>query len=157
MPWAASFPVVSWTIAVFVGLAVFYLGLVMGGIVPWLALPLTIGGGLFAAFAAWRVLRAWRKRRADAPVVVIGPAGFYDSRIGPAIPWREIDALSVDQPGTRTFLRIAARDPARFARRRRVKRRAAREGVLISCLSELDRTPAALIAAAEDFRAATGR
>lgn len=155
MPWAASFRVVTWAIAVLVGLTVFYFGLVMGGIVPWLALPLTISGAAFALFSLWRLVLAWRVRRADAPVLMIGPAGFHDARIGRPIPWSEIDALSVEQPGTRTFLRISTRDAARFAARRRTRRRAAREGALVSCLSELDATPQSLVATAQAFRAAT--
>lgn len=155
MPWAAGLSVVSWGFAVLVGLTIFYFGLVMGGIVPWLALPLTVTGILFAAFCGWRFIQAWRVRRADRPVVSIGPQGYHDARLGGTVPWGEIEGLAVDQPGTRTFLRISARDPARFvARGRRLKRRVAREGVLVSCLSELDATPQSLVAAAEAYRAA---
>lgn len=154
MPWAATIRVASWGFAVLSGLVIFYFGLVMGGIVPWLALPLTIGGLLIAAYCAWRWWGALRARKLDAPLVTIGPDGFHDARLGGVVPWCEIDNLSVDQPGTRTFLRIEARDPLRFVPRR-TARRAARDGALIACLSELDVAPGQLVAAAEAYKAAS--
>lgn len=145
MPWAAGLGVVSWAFALLVGLVVFYFGLVMGSIVPWLALPITVLGILAALFCGWRLWCAMGVRKADAPVLTIGPEGFHDTRIGQLIPWREIESLTPDQPGTRTFLRIAAREPRRFVGRRV---RLPRDGVLVSSLSELDVAPDALIVAA---------
>lgn len=153
MPWAAAMALVGWAIALVVCLTLFYFGLVMGSFVPWLALPLTIGGAALALWCAWGVWRAWRVRRADRPVVIVGPGGFEDTRIGPLIPWREIERLTPDQPGTRTYLRLHARAPKRFVHRRRgLWRGAARvaaDGALVSSLSELDVRPEAIIAAAE--------
>lgn len=149
MPWASTFHVAFWALAMLVSLTVFYFGLVMGGIVPWLALPLTISGIVAALFCAWRLWLAVRARRVDLPVVIIDGDGFLDTRMGARIPWSEIHSLTRDQPGTRTFLRIAARDPARFAKRRR----AVRDGVLVSSLSELDMTADRLIDAAMAHKA----
>jgi hypothetical protein len=148
VPWAATISVVSWIAATVVGLVIFYFGLVMGSIVPWLALPLTIGGLIVAAFCLWQTWRAMRARKADAPVLQIGPDGYHDARLGRAIPWSEIVSLTPDQPGTRTYLKIVARDPARFVKRKRLARRPA----LVSSLSELDEDPAVLIASAEAHR-----
>lgn len=152
MPWAAGLGVVSWGVALLVSLVIFYFGLVMGSIVPWLALPITVLGILAALFSVWRLWRAMRVRKADAPVLVIGPEGYHDSRIGRLIPWSEIESLTPDQPGTRIFLRIAVRDPRRYLRRRV---RLPRDGVLVSSLSELDVRPDELVAAALACKAAS--
>lgn len=155
MPWAATMRAVWWAVGLAVSLTVFYFGLVMGSFVPWLALPITVSGVLAALYCVWRLWRALRARKLDAPVIVIGPDGFLDRRFGRVVPWREVSRLEVDQPGTRTFLRVTAADPARYvARGRMLRRRVAREGVLVSCLSEMDVSPAALVAAAEAHKAA---
>jgi len=150
LPWVATIGVVWWTAAFTGGLVIFYFGLVMGSIVPWLALPLTVGGVLAALYGASRVWRAMRVRKADAPVLTIDARGYHDVRLGAAIPWSEIVSLTPEQPGTRIFLKIVARDPARFVKRKRL----ARAEALVSSLSELDEEPATLIAAAEAHRAA---
>lgn len=145
VPWVATITVVSWIVAAVVGLVIFYFGLVMGSMVPWLALPLTVAGLLIAAFCLWHTWRAMRVRGLDEPVLQISPEGYHDARLGKPIPWSEIVSLTPDQPGTRTFLKIVARDPARYVRRKRLARRAA----LISSLAELDEDPGVIIAAAE--------
>ncbi len=150
MPWVATIGVASWVFALAASLVLFYFGLVMGSFVPWLALPLTVSGVLAALYCCWGLWGAVKSRRADQPVVIIGPQGFHDTRLGALIPWTEITGLTREQPGTRTFLRITARDPARFARKRFLRRPVA----LVSSLSELDAEPDALIAAAEAHRSA---
>ena len=155
MPWAATMRAVWWAVGLAVSLTFFYFGLVMGSFVPWLALPITVIGVLAALYCAWRLWRAMQARKLDAPVIVIGPEGFLDRRFGRAVPWQDVAGLEVDQPGTRTFLRVTAADPARFvARGRMLRRRVARQGALVSCLSEMDVSPAALVAAAEAHKAA---
>ena len=155
MPWAATMAAVAWGIAFAVSLVVFYFGLVMGSFVPWLALPITVAGVVAGLYAAWRLWWALRARRLDAPVILIGADGFRDVRIGSAVPWCDITALTVEQPGTQTFLRIAARDAGRFVTRgRALRRRVARAGALVSSLSGLDAPPDALVAAAKAYRTA---
>ena len=82
MPWAATIRVASWGFAVLSGLVIFYFGLVMGGIVPWLALPLTIGGLLIAAYCAWRW---WGALRARKLVASVAPYASQHVRLTPSI------------------------------------------------------------------------
>ncbi len=156
MPWAAGMAVVGWAIALMVGLTIFYFGRVMGSFVPGLAVPLTVSGAALSAWCAWHVWRCWRIRQADRPTVIVSPAGFEDTRIGRLIPWAEIERLTSDQPGTRSYLRLYVREPKRFLHRRtplwRGAARVAADGALVSSLSELEATPQAIIAAAEAYR-----
>ncbi len=156
MPWAATMVAVNWAMALAVSLAFFYFGLVMGSYVPWLALPITVTGGAAALYSAWKLWRALRARALDVPVIRVGPNGFQDTRVGTEIPWREIASLAVEQPGTRTFLRVAAKDAGRFVTRGRLlRRRVARAGAFTSCLSEMDVPAERLVSAAEAYKAAS--
>lgn len=149
MPWVTTIRVASWVFAMLVGLAVLYFGMVMGDFVPWLSLPLTAAGAAFAAFSAWRLWGVLRARKADEPVVVLSQEGYHDARLGRPIPWCEIERMEHDQPGTRTFLRLTVREAQRYA-----PRRLARNGVLVSSLSELSVPAEVIVTLAEAHRAA---
>lgn len=149
MPWATTLRIASWTFALLVGLTILYFGMVMGGIVPWLALPLTISGGLVALYCLWRLWKAVRARKIDAAVLTIGPEGFRDTRLSDQlIPWCDIASVASEHPGTRVFLRLALREPQRHPKR------LARAGALVSSLSELSVPAEAIIAAALAHKAA---
>ncbi len=134
----------------------------MGSFVPWLALPLTIGGILAALYCAWMLRKVWLEVKANAPVVTIDGRGFRDTRLGETIPWREVKRLTRHQPGTQVMLQIEAMRAERFLRPRykfpfgRQPAKPVPAGVPVTAnLSGLDVRGDRLVEAAEAFFAAT--
>ncbi len=149
-PWARSFRLSLWAAATLAMATLCYLGLVLA------SLPITVTGGLLAVGAGWGLVSCIRRFRLDEDVVTIDEAGYRDSRIGSVIPWADIISIHPHQPGTQVSLFIEADDMGRFvsaprSRRRRLFSQHPETGrpVLVSRLSGLSESPAAVIAAAE--------
>jgi len=150
--------VTGWTIFfgawVAVGVVMTVVGLVLAMLPVWL-----MGLVLTAPFLGLLIFA--RRRLADPrPVITLGPEGFHDRRLGPAIPWTEITGLRRHQPGNRIFLLIEAERPARFLKdgfmSRRMLATNPRMGfpVLVSSLSALDLPQERLAEAAAAWMAA---
>lgn len=159
-PWVRSWWLAVWAFAALLGAVFFYFGLVMGSLVPWLALPITITGFLATVASAVIFSTVWRRLRLDRDVVTVGPAGYHDIRIGHPVPWSEITRLVRHQPGTQTTLFIEAKDPQRFLRKAsRVYKGAARLNPtlgfpgLASTLGGLSEPSDTIIATAEAWHA----
>ncbi|BCW87848.1 hypothetical protein sos41_09790 [Alphaproteobacteria bacterium SO-S41] len=159
-PWVRGWWLAVWAFAALLSAVFFYFGLVMGSIVPWLALPITVTG--FIALVACAVIfgMVWRRLRLDRDVVTVGPAGYHDIRIGHPVPWSDVVRLVRHQPGTQTALFIEAREPKRFLRKTsRLYKGAARLNPalgfpgLASSLGGLNESSDTIIAAAEAWHA----
>lgn len=158
LPYAGTMRIATWVFATIVGFALFYFGLVMGSFVPWLALPLTIGGIAAALWCAWMLRAVWLEVKANAPVITVNAQGYRDTRLGETIPWREVKAIRREQPGTQVMLKVEAVRAERFLKpRRRIPfgtkpARPVPPGVAVtSFLSGLDRRGDDIVAAVERF------
>lgn len=158
LPYAGTMRIAAWFFATILGFTVFYFGLVMGSFVPWLALPLTLGGIALALWGAWMLRSAWREAKADMPVVTVNAQGYRDTRLGQTIPWREVKTLMRHQPGTQVMLQIEAVRAERFLKPRRrfpfgtKPARPVPPGLPVtSNLSGLDHRVDDIVAAAERF------
>ena len=77
-------------------------------------MPLWIVGPIILVVFVPLLLLA-RKRFANPhPVLVIGPDGYHDRRLGVAIPWGQIERLQRLNAGTRIFLQIEVQNPERY-------------------------------------------
>ena len=153
-PWVRSWWLAVWAFAVLLMAVAFYFGLVMGSIV------ITSLGLMAVAGCAVVLFLVWRDLKTDSDIIRIGPEGYYDARIGAAVPWDDIVRLVRHQPGTQVTLYLEAQQPERFIKRRYpLYKGAARLDPtpgfpgLGSTLSGLTGDAAALIAAAEAWHA----
>lgn len=72
-------------------------------------------GGLAMMVVFGALLILTLRRLADPrPVIVIGPEGFHDRRLGRPIPWAGIRDLRRHKAGSRIFLQIGVDDPKAY-------------------------------------------
>ena len=95
------------------GWIVFWSAWILAGLA--LALFVSPIGGLVMMVVFGALLILTLRRLADTrPVIVIGPDGFHDRRLGQPIPWAAVRDLRRHQAGSRIFLQIGVDDPKAY-------------------------------------------